>query len=1062
MKLTKFFTIVIFSLLTTAAFAQINLNKSLQFLEPNAQLLDSPAYDEAKNMRSFEINPLLQTATGVAVGDVVVLQLFENQTYNAVVSNIATNVNGTLTISFKLPEYPFAAGFVCTSTSGVSLFSLNIPELNQRFATRQNIYFANAYVLELREDYSNFLQNDQAIMPAEIIIGDTSTTLSNHTSTTISNRNGEMGFLGGECGSGSDKNPNDPVQIDLLIVYTPAAKAWADANRGDIEVVIAAAMERTKEVLENQGNKDTIKVIHTQLVDYVEAQANDPSIMINIDLTRLAIPADGYLDEVQALRKQHGADLVVLIGAYPTNTDGMTVGGLGRTLTKQYSNGHIDVAFSVVNVSTIISHYTLIHELGHNMGLLHEKGNQNPDDPLYPYAYGWYWTGNDGKKYGSVMTYAQNRAPYFSNPEKLHEGVATGKTGEADNAQVFRNMKHTVALYSDRLQNTLEAPKNLSVSKADDPVISWDKVTDATMYRLTGLTPTSAAFANFDGRNVRLSQILGLFPAGCTEFTFTVAAVNDCDDAGDVASVTFLADGTTIATYTVTFNSNGGTPVATQNSKHGSLVAPVVSTKANHTLAGWFTEETFINEWDFETDVVTKNMTLWAQWNCIHNFTALGTFVTAATCETPAKHKAKCSICGVEHATLELDGAPALGHNYPETWTLRTPAKCEIKGVEFKLCSRENCGHEITQDIPVLGHSYPETWTVRTPANCKTKGLEFKVCIRINCEHEITKEIPASAHDFTKWIVNPDNKTEELEICSICGEKSGVTREKVCDHKFTVWEITKVASCTEKGEKTEKCAICGTLGTQKQEIPMLEHNYTSVVTAPTCTAKGFTTYTCSLCGTSYDNNYVSELGHSYPAMWTVRTPAKCGVAGLEFKTCTRENCTHEITQVIEALEHDYKAVVTVPTCTEKGYTTYTCSICSDSYVDDEVAATGHTNIWIINPDNENEEIEICSLCNEKSGNARPVTAIETITNGELQITVYPNPTTGRLTITGVETQCIASLPQTIEIYDIYGRLVETQCIASLRTTGLTIDISHLANGVYFICINGERVKIVKQ
>ena len=42
-----------------------------------------------------------------------------------------------------------------------------------------------------------------------------------------------------------------------------------------------------------------------------------------------------------------------------------------------------------------------------------------------------------------------------------------------------------------------------------------------------------------------------------------------------------------------------------------------------------------------------------------------------------------------------------------------------------------------------------------------------------------------------------------------------------------------------------------------------------------------------------------------------------------------------------ALDHDYKAVVTAPTCTEKGYTTYTCATCGDTYTADEVAALGH-------------------------------------------------------------------------------------------------------------------------
>ena len=40
-------------------------------------------------------------------------------------------------------------------------------------------------------------------------------------------------------------------------------------------------------------------------------------------------------------------------------------------------------------------------------------------------------------------------------------------------------------------------------------------------------------------------------------------------------------------------------------------------------------------------------------------------------------------------------------------------------------------------------------------------------------------------------------------------------------------------------------------------------------------------------------------------------------------------------------EHTYESSVTAPTCTEQGYTTYTCE-CGDSYVDDYVDATGHT------------------------------------------------------------------------------------------------------------------------
>ncbi len=59
----------------------------------------------------------------------------------------------------------------------------------------------------------------------------------------------------------------------------------------------------------------------------------------------------------------------------------------------------------------------------------------------------------------------------------------------------------------------------------------------------------------------------------------------------------------------------------------------------------------------------------------------------------------------------------------------------------------------------------------------------------------------------------------------------------------------------------------------------------------------------------------------------------------------------------EALDHNYdETTVTPPTCTEDGYTTYTCS-CGDSYVDDRVSALGHKF-------GEYGESPTCSVCGE--------------------------------------------------------------------------------------------------
>ena len=59
-------------------------------------------------------------------------------------------------------------------------------------------------------------------------------------------------------------------------------------------------------------------------------------------------------------------------------------------------------------------------------------------------------------------------------------------------------------------------------------------------------------------------------------------------------------------------------------------------------------------------------------------------------------------------------------------------------------------------------------------------------------------------------------------------------------------------------------------------------------------------------------------------------------------TATADNDVSAAVQVYVAEgEHTYESTVTAPTCTEQGYTTYTCT-CGDSYVADYVDATGHT------------------------------------------------------------------------------------------------------------------------
>ena len=71
--------------------------------------------------------------------------------------------------------------------------------------------------------------------------------------------------------------------------------------------------------------------------------------------------------------------------------------------------------------------------------------------------------------------------------------------------------------------------------------------------------------------------------------------------------------------------------------------------------------------------------------------------------------------------------------------------------------------------------------------------------------------------------------------------------------------------------------------------------------------------------------------------------------------CTTYTCTvcgdSYVTDVVAALGHDYDVVVTTPDCVSGGYTTYTCTVCGDRYVTDVVAALGHDyDVVVTTPD----------------------------------------------------------------------------------------------------------------
>ena len=77
-----------------------------------------------------------------------------------------------------------------------------------------------------------------------------------------------------------------------------------------------------------------------------------------------------------------------------------------------------------------------------------------------------------------------------------------------------------------------------------------------------------------------------------------------------------VKEGETGESFTVTFDSQGGSKVASQTVKRGEKVEqPSDPTRSGYSFQGWYEEAECKNAWNFTTDTVTRNMTLYADWS---------------------------------------------------------------------------------------------------------------------------------------------------------------------------------------------------------------------------------------------------------------------------------------------------------------------------------------------------------------------------------------------------------------------------------------------------------------
>ena len=123
-----------------------------------------------------------------------------------------------------------------------------------------------------------------------------------------------------------------------------------------------------------------------------------------------------------------------------------------------------------------------------------------------------------------------------------------------------------------------------------------------------------------DGTAIPSADIPTVVPPTGMEFDYWADENNNEFDFDTLitADITLFAKFKAI-TYTVTFNSNGGSEVPSQEVNYGAKATkPEDPTKTGAAFVNWYSDETLETVYDFDT-VVTSDITLYAGWNNLQN-----------------------------------------------------------------------------------------------------------------------------------------------------------------------------------------------------------------------------------------------------------------------------------------------------------------------------------------------------------------------------------------------------------------------------------------------------------
>ena len=211
-----------------------------------------------------------------------------------------------------------------------------------------------------------------------------------------------------------------------------------------------------------------------------------------------------------------------------------------------------------VNVWDILGapNYTLAHEIGHNLGCLHnrEDATWTSEYDYGDFSFGKRWmVGNEG--YRTVMSYDSsnfaynNRIPHFSNPNVSYEGVTTGNAGTEDNAKVLTlSAPYTANFRSSVVQGIVTSISSVSIQ--EESTVSF-KVRLAA--NPAGTLSMSAAISGDQNLILSSPTTLTFDSSNWNIFqTVVISALPDTNTANGTATVTLSANG--VNSYQVEVN----------------------------------------------------------------------------------------------------------------------------------------------------------------------------------------------------------------------------------------------------------------------------------------------------------------------------------------------------------------------------------------------------------------------------------------------------------------------------------------------------------------------------